>query len=203
MALVDEAAGDRTGTCVEVLVAAPDREVAAGVVQREWQVAGRVCKVESDPAALRVRGARDRGEVEGLAAEVLHAGQQHQRDAGAVLVDRAQHVVGGNHAAGFVRIELDPRARGIVAVAADLRVHCVMVRREGRLLDKDRMAFGGRAVEADHHQVQVDRQRIHRDDFLRQRTDQRGEILAHEFVVGHPGVAAAEVRFHREIAPVV
>ena len=51
VALVYEAAADRSGTRVQVLVAAPHGEIRIGVVQRERQVADRVRQVDAGDAA--------------------------------------------------------------------------------------------------------------------------------------------------------
>ena len=49
---VHERSCDRTGTRVQVFVAAPDREIRARLVQRKRDVAYRVCQVEADEAAV-------------------------------------------------------------------------------------------------------------------------------------------------------
>ena len=85
VALVHEAAADRARSRVEVLVAAPDGEIGAPVVQRERHVADRVRKIEADArsrALRRVAIARGRARSP---VQVLHARQQHERDALAVL----------------------------------------------------------------------------------------------------------------------
>ncbi len=56
---VDEASGDATGPAVEIFVAAPDREIQAPIVKLELQISGGVRHVETDDAALGVRGFGD------------------------------------------------------------------------------------------------------------------------------------------------
>lgn len=68
---------------------APDGEVGGDVVQLQGDVADRVGQVEADAGALQAGHAGDGVEVEDLAAAVLHAGPQHQRQARAVFVDGA------------------------------------------------------------------------------------------------------------------
>ena len=93
-----------------------------------------------------------------------------------------------DRAVGLVGLELDQGGRRVEAVEADLRLDRVAVGRERAGLDQDRGALGGRPVEADHHQMQVGGQRIHRHDFGRLRADEARQRFAHELVVRHPRV---------------
>ncbi len=203
VALVHERAGDGARARVQVFVAAPHGEIAAAVVQLQREVAGRVREVEADDAALLVGRLGDFLEIERLARAVLHAGQHHERDARTVLGERALDRGIGDRAVGLVAFELDQRGRGIEAVEAHLRFDRVAIGRERMLLDQDRRPLARRPVEADHHEVQVRGQRVHRDDFARLRADERREILAHERVIRHPRMPAVEMRFDGELFPVV
>ena len=201
--LVHEASGDGAGPGVQIFVAAPDCEIATAVVQAQREIAGRVREIESDDATLAMRGFGDRAKVERLAGAVLHAGQHHERDARAVFVESAQDRRVGNRSVRLIAFELDQRGGRIVSVETDLRFDRVTVGRECVLLDQDRRPLRGRTIEADHHQVQVHGQRIHRDDFVRLRADEGGEVFAHELVVRHPRVLAVEMRLDGEPLPVV
>ena len=203
MALVHEAAGDRAGTGIQILVVAPHREIDPAVVQCQFNVADRVGKVDAADRALRVGEAHDLGNVERLPAAVLHAGPQHQREARAVFGDRACDRRHRERIVSLVGLQFDQVGGRIEAVEADLRFHRVAVGRERAGLHQDRRALAGRAVEADHHQVQVGGQRVHRDHFLRLRADQPRERLAHELVVGHPLRGLGEVAFDRFGRPLV
>src|SRR3546814_169838 len=79
VAFVDEAAGDRAGSGIHVLVVAPHGEVRAVVVQLQGQVAGGMGEVEADHCAGRMAQACDLAQVEGLAAAVLHARSEERR----------------------------------------------------------------------------------------------------------------------------
>jgi hypothetical protein len=83
--LVHEAAADRAGSGVQILVTAPHGEVGRAVVQRERGVADGVRQVEAGEAAVRVRGARNARNVEGLPGAELHARPPDERDLPAVL----------------------------------------------------------------------------------------------------------------------
>ena len=168
-------------------------------MQSQREIAGCVREIETDDATLAMRGFGNRGQVERLSGPILHAGDQHERDAGSVFVEDALDRSVGNAAARLVAVELDQRIGRIVTMESDLRFDRIAIGRKCVLLDQDRRPLGRRPIEAHHHQVQIDRQRIHRDDFARQRADERGEILAHEFVIRHPRVLAVEVRFDRKL----
>jgi hypothetical protein len=86
---------------------------------------------------------------------------------------------------------------------ADLRFHRVAIGRERAGFHQDHRALRGRPVEADHHQVQVHAQRVHRHHFAGQRTDHAGQLRAHQAVVGQPLRRAGEVAFHRQLAPLL
>src|SRR5215468_9202941 len=76
-----EATADGARSRVQVLVAAPNGEVGRIAMQSERHVADRVREVEADRAAVASRQARERADLEPLAAQVLHARQEDQRDA--------------------------------------------------------------------------------------------------------------------------
>ena len=174
---------------------APDREVRAAVVQLQGQVADRVGEVETDDGTGGMAEPRDLLEVEGLAGAVLHAGPQYQREALAVLVDRAFDRLHRERAVGLVGFDFDQGVLRRQATVFQLRFHRVAIRREAAGLDQDRGALDGRLVEADQHQVQVGGQRIHRHHFGRLRADHPRQRVAHQLVVGHPLRAAGEVAF--------
>ena len=175
VALVHEAAADGTRPGVQVLVAAPHREVGVRVVQRERHVADRVREVEAGDAAVRVRGARDARQVKHLPGAILHPGPQHQRDLSAVRGEARLDVRFRHGVFAGARGELEQRALRVEAVPGDLRGHRVPVRGEGAGLDEDAAALTGRTVEARQHQVQVHGERVHRHHFIRLRAGEGGE----------------------------
>ncbi len=87
MPLVYEAAGNRAGAGIQILVGTPHGEIDAPVVQRQRQVADGMRQVETDDRTGSLSRACDAGAVEGLAGAVLHAGPQHQGQLRAELVD--------------------------------------------------------------------------------------------------------------------
>ncbi len=132
-------------------------------MQRQRNVAGAVGQVESDRGACRPCRPRNPFKVEHLAGGVLHAGPQHQRDGVAFCLQEGFDV--GLFDAAVAAIpqfaagsKLHQAFRGIQAVEPDLGRHCVTVGGEGLLFDDDTPAPAPGPVEADHHQVQVDRQ---------------------------------------------
>src|SRR3546814_18092251 len=89
VAFVYEAAGDRAGPRVHVLVMAPHGDIGSAVVQLHRQVAGGVRAVEADQRAGGMAQARDLVQVESLPAAVLHATPPDQRQARDMLGDGA------------------------------------------------------------------------------------------------------------------
>ncbi len=170
--LVHEAAGDRAGTGVQVLVRAPHREIDIPVVQLQRQVADGMRQVEAGDGADVVRGARDARAVEGLAGAVLHARPQHQRELAAELVDLRFDVLDAQRFFAGARRELDQRFLGFELVPGELPEDGVPVGGERAGLDQHLVAHADRPIERGHHQVQVHGERIHRDDFARQRAGQ-------------------------------
>ena len=94
VALMDEGTGHTARTAVEVLVAAPAREVHVPVVQLQVQVAGGMREIEADIRPHPVRSLGDRRHVEGLAGVEVHAAETDQRQLIAQLVDLRHDVLG-------------------------------------------------------------------------------------------------------------
>jgi len=203
VALVHEAAGDRAGTGIHVFVMAPHCEVRAAVVQLQRQIADRMCQVEAGDRAGGVCKVCDLPQLERLAGAVLHAGPQHQRQARSVLGDRALDRLHRERAVLLVGFQFDQVGSRIEAVEANLRFERMAIGRERTGLHQDRWTLARRAIEADHHQVQVGGQRVHRHHFARLRADQGRERLAYQGVVGHPRRGLAEMSFHGFLGPFV
>ncbi|MNV31049.1 hypothetical protein D3C71_1223400 [compost metagenome] len=106
-------------------------------------------------------------------------------------------------AVGFVGLYFDQIGGRIEAVESDLRFHRMPIRREGAGLHEDDGALGGGPVEADHHQVQVDAEGVHRHDFAGQGADHAGELFAHQAVVVQPLGVAGEVAFDGQRGPFI
>ena len=87
MALVDEGAGDRTRPGVEIFVGTPDGEIDVPIVQRERDIAGRMCEIDPDDAAALLRRRRDSRDIEELAGEKIHSGEKNERDLIAIFFE--------------------------------------------------------------------------------------------------------------------
>ena len=203
--LVDEAAAHRARARVQVLVRAPHGEVHVPLVEAQDQVSRRVRQVEADDAPLRVRESRDRLDLEGLARVVLDSRKQDQGDRLTVAfedlgdvrgIDRVLSLAGPQPHECFGRVE---------AVDDGLRLDRIVVRGERMLLEENPMPLAGRPIEARHHQVKVDGERVHRHDFVwRERgAHQPGHRLREELVVGHPWVLPREMRLDGEPLPLL
>ena len=195
MAFVHEAAGDRSGPGVHVLVVAPHCKVGIAVVQLQRQVADRVREVETHGRAGGVPEPRDVLQVEGLSGAVLHAGPDDGREARAVFGDGAFDRGHRERAVLAVWFDFDQGLGRVETVETHLRFQRVAVGRERAGFHQQQRAFARRAVETDQHQVQVRGQRVHRHHFGRLRADHARESVAHPLVVGHPRRFAGEMAF--------
>ena len=146
VALVHEAAADRAGAGIQVLVAAPDGEVGAGVVQRERHVADRVREVEADAAAVALRGRRDTRR--GRAARRSDTARRAAARARCcrLALRAAPRSARGRARSSPSRGPISSRARArIEPVPAHLRLDGVAIRGERVALDEDLVALARRA----------------------------------------------------------
>src|SRR6185436_14960501 len=192
-AAVHEAAADGAGPRIEILVAAPDSEVWRVAMQRERDIADRVSEIEADRAAVPPCRARELADVEPLAAQVLHAGQEDQRDTVALALEQRVEPLPVELERAAPGTELEQGVAGVEPVEPQLRLHGVAIGRERVALDQNLEAALGRAEEAHEHQMQVHGERVHRNDFVRLRTDELRERSAEAFVIVEPtGLGARE-----------
>ena len=84
-----------------------------------------------------------------------------------------------------------------------LRFNRVGIGRERRLLHQDFSARPGRPIKRRHHEVEIHRQAVHADDFVRLGADEPRRRLAHRFMIGIPGRLAPEMGIHSERGPIV
>ena len=101
--LVDERAGDRARTGVEIFVGTPDREIDIPIVQRERNVAGRMREIDPDDATALLRSRGDSRDVEELAGEKIHPGEKDERDLVAVFFEQRFDVFRSNRVFAFAR----------------------------------------------------------------------------------------------------
>ena len=192
-----ETAGHRARSGVHVLVVAPDGEVGAGIMQAQRQVAGSVGMVEADHRAGGVAQAHDLRHVERLPGAILHARPQHQRQARAVLGDGLLDRGHREGAVGLIRLHFDQIGVRVEAVEAHLRLQRIAVGGKRPGLHQDRRPLRRGPVEADHHQMQVGGERVHRHHLRGQGAHGGGQAVTHQRVVGHPLAGPGEVSFHR------
>ena len=87
----------------------------------------------------------------------------------------------------FARPRQNQRFVRIEPVMDDLRFDRVGVGRERRLFHQDLAARFRRPIKRRHHQVEIHRQAVHADDFVRLGADQPRRRFAQRFVIGIPG----------------
>jgi hypothetical protein len=158
--LVDECSGDSAWTGVQVLVRAPDGKIDVPVVQMQFNIAGgmRQVKAHYRPDAMSDTG--DRLYVERLSGVIVNAAEQYERDRIGMPLDGFYHIVRTQCRFAFTRSELDqPVGRGRLSmhqfVKSDLRFDRILIGRKRAFLDHDLVPCRCRAVERNHHQVQV------------------------------------------------
>ena len=144
-------------------------------MHRERHVADRMREIEADAAAVTLCRRRVRGEVEPFAGQILHAGQEHERDALALLREQGLVALAIEVEAVGARPELEQRRARIEPVPAELRLDGVAIRGECVALDENLVTLRRRPEERREHQVQVHGQRVHRDDLVAISSHEIGE----------------------------
>jgi hypothetical protein len=199
---VDETAADRTRAGVQIFVRAPDGEIDVPFVQRQWQIADGVRHVEAGDGADAMRGAGDARAVECLAGAVLHAGPQHEREFIAATVDRGFDVFDAQGLFARARSQLYQGAVGIELVPGKLPEDGVPIRGERAGFDEHFVAHADGPVERRHHEMQVHGERVHGDDFVRERAGDVLQTLGEILRVVDPRARRGVVTRYAEPRPV-
>ena len=121
-----ECAADRTGSGIQILVGAPNREIGRPVVQCKRHIANRVGEIEPNSASRSFGQPAEPGHIEYLSVVILHTGQQQQRSASAMLIKQCFEIIAVKFivVAGF---PFEHRISWIETVQANLRHHGVTV----------------------------------------------------------------------------
>ena len=168
----------------------PQRDVAGGVRQ---------VPAHDGPGGVARRG--DRLDVQMLAAVVVHRAEQHQRDPMPFPLQESDDILAAQTVLARARCQPDDGGVRVEAVEPGLAADRVAVGGKGGVLDDDRVPLRGGPVEADHHQVQVHRQRVHGHDLAGQRTDQARRRFAEQLVIAHPRPLRLGVPLDRPLLP--
>ncbi len=202
MPFMHEATADGAGAGVEILIAAPDGEVGIPVVQLQWRIADRVREVQAHCGAGAARSRDQRRQVQQLPGEILHTGQKHQAQAAAFPLDALDHILGSQCTLAGPRLNFDQMPLRLEAVKFELRNDGVAVRRKRRTLDQHGIARRVGPEETDHHQVQIHREGVHGNDFVRHRARQFGERRRGALVIGNPRTRGGGVAEHPQAPPI-
>jgi hypothetical protein len=89
-----------------------------------------------------------------------------------------------------------------VLVEVDLTLHGVRIAGKCGVFDDDFVAIARWAIERNHEQVQVGRERIHRDDFFGHAPHYARQGFADFFVIWQPRMLGGEVAFDSERGPI-
>ena len=126
-------------------------------------------QIETDRASTLSRQRCDFLDVKQLTCEKVQPAHHRDRDLLAVLVERSLDVLLSNRELAFARSRQNKHLLRIQFVMNDLRFDRVRVGRESRLFHQDLEARFRWPVKRRHHQVNVHRQAVHADDFVRLR----------------------------------
>src|SRR5262249_35778010 len=97
--------------------------------------------------------------------------------------------------------ELDQLGGRIEAMPGDLRGHGVAVRRKRAAFHQDLCSLSLWPIEAREHQMQIHRERIHRDDFARRGAGDVLESRSELLVIFDPRTCPLLVAEHAELRP--
>jgi hypothetical protein len=140
-------------------------------------------------------------QVEGLPADVLHARPQHQGDFVAVGLEIFLDFAFVNQRPAFPGRHFQQAFSRIEAVKAQLGFHRVSVGGKGVPLDQDLAARPFGPEKADHHEMEIDGERVHDRNFVGLRPKQVRQGRAELFALLHPGLFALEMPPHRQVPP--
>ena len=85
----------------------------------------------------------------------------------------------------------------------NLRFHRVLIGRESIGFDENFVALRCGAIERDHHQMQIDGERIHCDDFNRKRANQSANGLGENFMIRHPRISSLKMALDAQPRPLL
>ena len=77
----------------------------------------------------------------------------------------------------------------------------VVVRGKSMVFDQNPVPLARRAIEGRHHQMEIDRERIHGHDLRRHRPHEARRGRGQQLVVGHPRIRPGEMRLDAEASP--
>ena len=85
-------------------------------------------EIEADGTPETLCAASDRGQIEALAAQVLHTGQHDCGERTGLALDQLTDVIGANDIFAGARPDLEQSGRRIETVMADLRCDRITIR---------------------------------------------------------------------------
>src|ERR1700722_955225 len=130
-------------------------------MQAEQGVADGMSQVQTNRGAGAARGADQRRQIQGLSREILNTRQEDQRERGTLLLYALDDIFGSQGSLAGARLDLDQMLGCVQAVKSKLRHDGVAIRWKRRFLDEYAIAAAIGAKETHHHQMQINRQRIH------------------------------------------
>ncbi len=203
MSLVHKGASYCARAGIKILIRAPNCEIDIPIVQGQRRVAYRVGEIDANGAAAALRDRRNPGNIKELAGKEIHAREKDERDLFALFFEERLDIFLVQGEFTRARSREDKALVGMKAMVRELRFNCIGVRRKGRLFHQNFAARLPRSIKRGHQEVQIHRQAVHADHFVRQGANQPGHRLAQALVIGIPRSGRIQVCVHRQPCPIV
>src|SRR6516164_2822123 len=183
---MNKAAGHRSRPGIEILVIAPDGKIDSPVMQLQYDISGGMSQIITHHAALLPGPIRQSLQIKELAGEKIDPVDE---DEGDFLPPALQYPV---DVMGMISVLPRPRdqwhqgVRWIVAVQPNLRLQSIQIRRKHWFVDQNSVTILSRSVKRRQHQVEIDGQAIHHDDFAGSGADEVCPGFSAELVIVVP-----------------
>ena len=172
-------------------------------MQIEGNIPNGMREVETAQCTGGVGGCGDAVHVEPLAREILNAPHHHQGNFVAAFAQDGLNVAFIDDAASFSWRYFDDVNGRITSVKTDLTRQGVLIGGKGFGFTDDFRALPGGSIKTHQKQVQIHRQRVHSDHFIRFGTHEFGEAVSKSLVVTDPGMSGPEMPFDAVLGPIV
>ena len=160
-------------------------------------------EIEAGEGSRGVRRIGDGRKVEQLTGSEVDAAEHDGGEPVAEPFDLREDVFGSEKIFTRPRRHSDDVGGGISTSSRNVGLDGIGVAGKGAVLHEEDSAVAFGAVEGHHQQMQIDGQRVHRDDFGRKRPDDVSEAVSKILVIRIPRSRRIEVPLDAELRPVI
>ncbi len=171
-------------------------------MQLQRNVASGMSKIETHYASVRMPRARDTFHLECLAGVVVHTSQHDERNRFPLAREIRLDIIRPDERFSLSWLQLNECIFRIKPMKPDLRLRSILVGRKSIGLDDNLVTCGGGPVERDHHEMKIDGEAVHHDNFNRPCTDESRRLPGQQFMIGHPGMLRVEMPFNPKSGPI-